>query len=144
MNDFRKIVEIEAFCPSDNVSELTARANDEGFDKIYSRWLELAKVCHNDTLMILSVGGGNEEKNVSVCLINAIKIAKSAGASVVSICGKKDGCSAEFRHCTLKEKCHMNVSRPTVKNFKALFGFPVSHPILKQTRPPGSYGTKCE
>jgi len=136
VNDFRKIVEIEAFCPSDNVSELTARANDEGFDKIYSRWLELAKVCQNDTLLILSVGGGNEEKNVSVCLINAIKIAKSAGASVVSICGKKDGYAQQNSDIALivGEVSNERITPHSEEFQGVIWHLLVSHPILKQNQ----------
>src|SRR5579872_5271183 len=83
VNDFRKIAEIEAYAPTDNVSELTARTNDEGWPTIFAEWLKGSRINSKDGLLIFSVGGGNLEKNVSPNLVNAIQLAKKVGASVV-------------------------------------------------------------
>jgi len=95
VNDFRKIVEIESYAPTDNVSELTARTNDEGFSEIFSEWLKISKLNSKDLLFIFSVGGGNEEKNISVNLIKAIKYSKEVNAKSISILGKDNGYAAK-------------------------------------------------
>src|SRR6516225_9693454 len=82
VNDFRKIVGIESYAPTDNVSELTARTNDEGWATIFAEWLKVSKLKPSDALFIFSVGGGNLEKNVSPNLVEAIKYAKGVGAKV--------------------------------------------------------------
>lgn len=94
-NDLRKLCGIETYCPTDNVSEITARTNDEGFDTIFEEYLKVSKFNSSDCLFILSVGGGNKEKNVSVALINAIDYALLEKASVVGIIGKSDGYAAK-------------------------------------------------
>ena len=94
VNDFRKLCNIETYAPTDNVSELTARANDEGFDTIFSEYLKVSQVGLKDAILIFSVGGGNLEKNVSVNLINAIKEAKKHNMKIFSIVGKSDGYAA--------------------------------------------------
>ena len=91
VNDFRKIVEIESYAPTDNVSELTARTNDEGWNTIFEPWLKLSKLNSKDMVFIFSVGGGNIKKKVSVNLIKAIKYAKLKKGKTISIVGKKDG-----------------------------------------------------
>jgi D-sedoheptulose 7-phosphate isomerase len=95
VNDFRKLCNIEAYSPIDNVSELTARANDEGFDTIFSAWLEVSKLNGNDALLIYSVGGGDAERNVSVNLVRAIDLAKQRGAKVFGIVGRASGHTAK-------------------------------------------------
>lgn len=95
VNDFRKLVGIESYAPTDNVSELTARTNDEGWDTVFVEWLRLSKLSSNDALFILSVGGGSEERNVSTNLINAIKLADEVDAKVFGIVGKADGYTAQ-------------------------------------------------
>lgn len=94
VNDLRKLCAIEAYAPTDNSSELTARTNDEGFDTVFSEYLRISSFNQNDTIFVLSVGGGNEEKNVSVGLIKAIKYAKEKNGTVLSIVGKPDGYAA--------------------------------------------------
>lgn len=94
VNDFRKLCNIEAYSPVDNVSELTARANDEGFDTIFSGWLEVSRLNNNDALLIYSVGGGDAERNVSVNLVRAIDLAKERGAKVFGIVGRASGYTA--------------------------------------------------
>ena len=94
VNDFRKLCNIESYAPTDNVSELTARTNDEGFDTIFSEYLKVSQVCARDAILIFSVGGGNVEKNVSVNLINAIKEARANNMKIFSIVGKPNGFAA--------------------------------------------------
>jgi D-sedoheptulose 7-phosphate isomerase len=91
VNDFRKICGFEAYAPTDNVSELTARVNDEGWDTSYAEWLKASRLCGRDAILIFSVGGGNREKNISVNLVAAIELAKRAGAKVFGIVGKDGG-----------------------------------------------------
>lgn len=95
VNDFRKLCNIEAYAPTDNVAEITARTNDEGFHTIFREWLKVSKLNKNDALLILSVGGGHLEKKVSVNLISAIEYAKEIGAKVYSIVGKRNGYAAK-------------------------------------------------
>lgn len=95
VNDLRKLCRIEAYCPTDNVPELTARTNDEGFDTIFTEYLKVSYFSSKDALFILSVGGGNKEKNVSVGLVKAIDLAKEYGAKVFGIVGKPDGYAAK-------------------------------------------------
>jgi D-sedoheptulose 7-phosphate isomerase len=94
VNDLRKLCGIEAYCPTDNVSELTARTNDEGFDTVFEGYLKVSRLNHRDTIFILSVGGGDEDRNVSVGLIKAIKYAREVDATVIGIVGKNDGYTA--------------------------------------------------
>lgn len=95
VNDFRKLCNIEAYAPTDNVSELTARTNDEGFETIFSEYLKVSRLSSNDAILIFSVGGGNKEKNVSLNLISAIKEAKNNNTRVFSFVGKPDGYAAQ-------------------------------------------------
>jgi len=93
VNDFRKICKIEAYAPTDNVSELTARTNDDGFENIFSDYLRCSNLNKNDAIFIFSVGGGNNKLNISVNLIEAIKFARKKKSKVFSVVGKKDGYS---------------------------------------------------
>src|SRR5882762_130703 len=95
VNDFRKICGFEAYAPTDNVSELTARTNDEGWSTVFAEWLRGSRVNAKDGLLIFSVGGGNLEKNVSPNLVEALKLAKSVGAAVFGIVGKDGGYTAQ-------------------------------------------------
>lgn len=95
VNDVRKLCNIEAYCPTDNVPELTARTNDEGFHTVFDRYLSVSNFNEKDAIFILSVGGGDIEKNVSVGIINAIKYAKENGGKVFGIVGKKEGYTAK-------------------------------------------------
>src|SRR5215831_8640387 len=94
VNDFRKLCGIQAYSPVDNVSELTARANDEGWDTIFSGWLDISNLCAGDAILIFSVGGGDTERNVSTNIVKAIDFAKSRGAKVFGIVGKDTGYTA--------------------------------------------------
>lgn len=91
VNDFRKLVGIESYAPTDNVSELTARTNDEGWQTIFANWLKVSKLNGNDALLVFSVGGGNLEKNISPNIVEALKLAKEVGAKVLGIVGRDGG-----------------------------------------------------
>src|SRR5208282_5053598 len=102
VNDFRKICGFEAYAPTDNVSELTARTNDEGWASVFAEWLKISRLSQRDGLLIFSVGGGNLEKNVSPNLVNAIQLAKKSGASVIGIVGRDGGfTSKEATACVI-------------------------------------------
>src|SRR5688500_5390544 len=94
VNDFRKICGFEAYAPTDNVSELTARTNDEGWSTVFAEWLKVSRVSEKDCLFVFSVGGGNAEKNISTNLIAAIQLARTVGAAVVGGVGRAGGCTA--------------------------------------------------
>src|SRR5215475_56675 len=94
VNDFRKIAGIEAYAPTDNVSELTARTNDEGWASVFESWLRVSRLKPEDTLLIFSVGGGNREKNVSPNLVAALEYAKKVGAKITGIVGRDGGFTA--------------------------------------------------
>jgi D-sedoheptulose 7-phosphate isomerase len=96
VNDLRKLCGCEAYAPTDNVPELTARTNDEGFDTIFTEYLRVSHFCSRDAIFVLSVGGGNKEKNVSVGIVKAIDLAKEYGAKVLGIVGKSDGYAAKM------------------------------------------------
>ena len=91
VNDFRKLCEIEAYSPIDNSAEITARTNDEGWNTVFVEWLKISKLKKNDCIFILSVGGGNKKRNVSMNLVKAIDFANKKGAKILGIVGKKDG-----------------------------------------------------
>ena len=91
VNDFRKICNIEAYTPADNISELTARTNDDGWQSIFANWLKVSQLNKNDILMVLSVGGGNYEKNISVNIIKALKYAKKKKTKVIGIVSRNGG-----------------------------------------------------
>jgi D-sedoheptulose 7-phosphate isomerase len=102
VNDFRKLLNIECYCPTDNVSEITARTNDEGFETVFIEYLKISKLSNKDLIFIFSVGGGNKEKNVSVNLIKAIDYAKEIGSKVLGIVAKHDGYLAQNGDIVIK------------------------------------------
>ncbi len=140
VNDFRKIVGIESYAPTDNVSELTARTNDEGWQTVFSEWLKTSKLNKNDALFIFSVGGGNLEKNISPNLVEAIKLAKSVKAVVMGVVGRDGGFTAqEADACVIIPTVNENTITPHSEAFQAvIWHLLVSHPILKE------YETKWE
>ena len=95
VNDFRKIAGIESYAPTDNVSELTARVNDDGWESVFENWLKGSRLTAKDCIFVFSVGGGNAEKNVSVNLINALRFAKETGAKVIGVVGRDGGYTAK-------------------------------------------------
>ncbi len=134
VNDFRKIVGIESYAPTDNVSELTARTNDEGWNSIFIEWLKTSKLKSNDGLFILSVGGGNLDKNISPNLVEALKYAKSVGAKITGIVGRDGGYTAQSADaCILIPTVNPDTVTPHVEAFQAVvWHLLVSHPKLKQ------------
>ena len=133
VNDFRKIVGIEAYAPTDNVSELTARTNDEGWATIFAEWLKVSKLRPKDALFILSVGGGNLEKNISPNLVEAIKYAKSVGAKVTGVVGRDGGYTAQAADaCCIIPTVNSETVTPHSEAFQAvIWHLLVSHPKLK-------------
>ncbi len=136
VNDFRKIVGIEAYAPTDNVSELTARTNDEGWSTVFSKWLEVSRLKTNDTILILSVGGGNLEKNVSPNLVAALQYAKQIGAKVIGIVGRDGGYTAKVADaCILIPTLNADNTTPHAEAFQSvIWHLLVSHPKLKVTQ----------
>jgi D-sedoheptulose 7-phosphate isomerase len=133
VNDFRKIVGIESYAPTDNVSELTARTNDEGWSTIFVEWLKISKLQPKDILFILSVGGGNLEKNISPNLVEAIMFAKSIGAKVTGIVGRDGGYTAQVSDaCVIVPTVNPDNVTPHSEAFQAvIWHLLVSHPKLK-------------
>lgn len=136
VNDFRKIVEIESYAPTDNVSELTARTNDEGWPTIFEPWLKLSKLNPRDTVFIFSVGGGNLEKNISPNLVNALKFAKQVGAKITGIVGRDGGYTAQTADaCIIIPTVNPENITPHSEAFQAvIWHLLVSHPKLKENQ----------
>jgi D-sedoheptulose 7-phosphate isomerase len=134
VNDFRKLCGFEAYAPTDNVSELTARANDEGWDTIFAAWLRGSRLRSDDALFVLSVGGGSLEKNISPNLVKAIQYAESVGAKIFGIVGKPDGYAARASQDVLVvPTVNPEHVTPHTEAFQAvLWHLLVSHPALKQ------------
>lgn len=133
VNDFRKIVGIESYAPTDNVSELTARTNDEGWHTIFAEWLKTSKLKPEDALFIFSVGGGNLEKNISPNLVEALKYAKSVGAKVTGVVGRDGGYTAQVADaCVVIPTVNPENITPHSEAFQAvIWHLLVSHPKLK-------------
>jgi D-sedoheptulose 7-phosphate isomerase len=133
VNDFRKIVGIEAYAPTDNVSELTARTNDEGWATVFASWLRTSRLSSKDALLIFSVGGGNVEKNVSPNLVAALDEAKTAGARIVGIVGRDGGYTAQTADaCVIVPTVNVTHTTPHAEAFQAVvWHLLVSHPALK-------------
>jgi D-sedoheptulose 7-phosphate isomerase len=133
VNDFRKIAGLECYAPTDNVSELTARTNDEGWASVFVEWLRGSRLNAKDALLVFSVGGGNLEKNVSPNLVTALQLAKQVGAHVVGIVGKDGGYTAKVADaCVIVPTVNPNNITPHSEAFQAvLWHLFVSHPDLK-------------
>ena len=136
VNDFRKIVEIESYAPTDNVSELTARTNDEGWPTIFEPWLKLSKLNPKDAIFIFSVGGGNLEENISPNLVNALKYAQTVGAKITGVVGKDGGYTAKVANaCVIIPVVNKETITPHSEAFQAVvWHLLVSHPLLKQNQ----------
>ena len=136
VNDFRKIAGIETYAPTDNVSELTARTNDEGWASVFVEWLRVSKLNSKDCLFILSVGGGNVEKNVSPNLVAALQLAKQVGARIIGIVGKDGGYTAKVADaCVIVPTVNPNNVTPHSEAFQAVvWHLFVSHPDLKMNQ----------
>jgi D-sedoheptulose 7-phosphate isomerase len=136
VNDLRKLCNVEAYCPTDNVSELTARTNDEGFATIFDGYLQVSNFTSKDAIFVLSVGGGNEEKNVSVGIINAIKFVKNNNGKVFGIVGKSDGYTAKNADVVVVvPQVEPNRVTPHSEAFQAVvWHCVVSHPDFQKNR----------
>jgi D-sedoheptulose 7-phosphate isomerase len=133
VNDFRKIAGIEAYAPTDNVSELTARANDEGWSSVFDSWLRTSRLRADDLLLILSVGGGNVEQNVSTNLVAALKYAKSVGTKIIGVVGRDGGYTARVADaCVLIPTVNPAHITPHTEAFQAvIWHLLVSHPAVE-------------
>ena len=133
VNDFRKICEIECYAPTDNVSELTARINDDGWESSLKNWLKVSNLNSKDAIFIMSVGGGNKQKNVSVNLIEAIEFSKKRGAKVLGIVGRDGGHTKKFGDLViLIPTVDNSLVSPYCESFQSLvWHCLVSHPLLQ-------------
>ena len=133
VNDFRKLCGIESYSPSDNVSELTARANDDGWETIYSEWLKISNLCEKDALFVFSVGGGNEKRNVSTNLIWALKLGMERQATILGIIGRDGGYVKKVAdHILIIPTLNEKQVTPHAEAFQAVcWHCLVSHPKLK-------------
>jgi len=134
VNDFRKIAGIEAYAPTDNVSELTARTNDEGWATVFESWLRVSRLRREDTILVFSVGGGNLENNVSPNLVKALQFAKDTGASILGIVGRDGGYTATVADaCAIVPTVNATHTTPHAEAFQAVvWHLLVSHPAVKQ------------
>jgi D-sedoheptulose 7-phosphate isomerase len=133
VNDFRKIVGVESYAPTDNVSELTARTNDEGWASVFVEWLRVSRLQQRDCIFVLSVGGGNLEKNISPNLVEALKYAKSVGAAVTGVVGRDGGYTARVADaCVIVPTVNADTVTPHAEALQAvIWHLLVSHPSLK-------------
>jgi D-sedoheptulose 7-phosphate isomerase len=133
VNDFRKICGFEAYTPSDNVSELTARINDEGWDTAYANWLKASRLNEKDTLLIFSVGGGDMKKNISPNLVRSIELAREVGAKVCGVVGRDGGYTAQVADaCVILPTVNPKHVTPHTEGFQAVvWHLLVSHPDLQ-------------
>jgi D-sedoheptulose 7-phosphate isomerase len=133
VNDFRKIGKFECYAPTDNVSELTAITNDEGWDKVFCNWLITSKLSKKDILIIFSVGGGNDKKKISVNLIEAIKLAKKRKAKILGVVGKKNGYTAKMAdECLVIPIVNLKHITPHSEAFQSvIWHLIISHPKMK-------------
>jgi D-sedoheptulose 7-phosphate isomerase len=131
VNDFRKLCLLESYAPTDNVSELTARTNDDGWETSYVRWLEVSKLAAADAVLVFSVGGGSREHNVSVNLVNAMELAKECGAGLYGVAGAPGGSLADLADIAILIDPPGDLKTPLVESFQAVVWHAlVSHPEL--------------
>jgi D-sedoheptulose 7-phosphate isomerase len=131
VNDFRKLCALESYAPTDNVSELTARTNDDGWETSFSGWLEISRLRERDALLVFSVGGGSREHNVSTNLVRAMEAARDAGAAIYGIVGAPGGTLAELADVAILLEPPPELRTPLVESFQAVVWHAlVSHPDL--------------
>jgi D-sedoheptulose 7-phosphate isomerase len=131
VNDFRKLCLIESYAPTDNVSELTARTNDDGWETAFSDWLEVSHLCARDALLVFSVGGGSRELGVSINLVSAIVLARELGASIYGVAGAPGGALAQLADLAILLEPPPMLRTPLVESFQAVVWHAlVSHPGL--------------
>lgn len=136
VNDFRKIAEIEAYAPTDNVAELTARTNDDGWNTVFAQWLRVSRLTPKDVVFVLSVSGGNVQKQLSLSIIAALEYARDIGAKVVGILGDANGYTAGVADaCVVVPSVNAEHVTPHSEGFQAvIWHLMVSHPGLKRVR----------
>ena len=134
VNDFRKLAGIETYAPTDNVSELTARVNDEGWPTVFEAWLRVSQLQSRDAILVFSVGGGSVERNVSPNIVAALDFAKSVGANVLGVVGRDGGYTARVADvCVIIPIVHPDRITPHSEAFQAIvWHLLVSHPALQQ------------
>ena len=134
VNDFRKIAGFEAYSPTDNVSELTARINDDGWETVFVNWLKVNRICNKDGIFVFSVGGGNIEKNISVNLIRAVEYAKEVKAKVMGVVGRDGGYIGKAADvCVIVPPVNKETVTPHTESFQAvIWHLIVSHPDIKK------------
>ena len=134
VNDFRKICGIESYAPTDNVSELTARVNDDGWETAYVNWLKISNLNQNDILLVFSVGGGNLEKNVSVNILKSLEMAKQLGSKICGVVGRDGGYTAQVADaCVIIPPVNSETVTPHTEAFQAvIWHLLVSHPDLQK------------
>jgi D-sedoheptulose 7-phosphate isomerase len=131
VNDFRKLCGFEAYAPTDNVAELTARTNDEGWETSFEAWLQTSRLNSDDAVLVFSVGGGNREHNVSMNLVRALEHAQAVGAPIFGVVGRADGAAAELGEVCIVLSPPPERRTPHVEEFQAvLWHLLVSHPAL--------------
>jgi len=140
VNDFRKIAGIESYTPTDNVSELTARVNDDGWETVFVNWLKGSKLNSSDCVFVFSVGGGNVEKNISVNLVKALQYSKEVGSDIVGVVGRDGGYTAEIADaCVIIPPLDKETITPHTESFQSVvWHLIVSHPLIN------TYGMKWE
>ena len=133
VNDFRKIIGVESYAPTDNVSELTARTNDEGWNTIFSEWLKVSNLNTKDLIFVFSVGGGNVEKNISPNLVEALKYGQSIGCKLIGVVGRDGGYTSKVADsCVIIPTINESTITPHTEAFQAVvWHLIVSHPKLK-------------
>jgi D-sedoheptulose 7-phosphate isomerase len=133
VNDFRKLCNFEAYAPTDNVAELTARTNDDGWETVFVNWLRTSRLCPADLIFVLSVGGGDLVRNISPNLVRAVQYAKEIGAKVVGIVGRDGGYTARMADaCVIVPTVDPDTITPHAESFQGLvWHLLVSHPALK-------------
>jgi D-sedoheptulose 7-phosphate isomerase len=136
VNDFRKLAGIECYAPTDNVAELTARTNDEGWESVFTGWLKVSRLAPRDALFILSVGGGDAERSISHNLVSAIKLAREIGARVTGVVGRDGGFTArEADVCVVVPTVNAATVTPHSEAFQAvIWHLLVSHPLLRENQ----------
>jgi len=137
VNDFRKLVNLETYTPTDNVSELTARTNDEGWASVFEGWLHVSRLRENDLVLVFSVGGGSAEQNISPNLIAALRYAKQVGARIIGVVGRDGGYTAQVADaCVIVPTINSAHVTPHTEAFQAvIWHLLVSHPKLKAAPP---------
>ena len=133
VNDFRKITNIEAYTPTDNVSELSARVNDEGWETVFIKWLKGSRLTAKDGIFVFSVGGGNAEKNISANIVHALKYAKEVGAKIFGVVGRDGGYTVKVADaCVIVPTVNSQTITPHTEAFQAvIWHLIVSHPDMK-------------